>query len=487
MAAEGVATGERTDAVVVGGGPNGLAAALTLARAGHAVAVLEAADAVGGGARSAELTLPGYVHDVCSAIHPFGRTSPFFADAGLEALGLSWIDPPVPLGHPLDDGSAVLLRRSVDETAAELGDDGDAWRRLFGPLVRDWPRLMPDLLAPFHIPLSPARAYTMARFGLLGLQPASAVARRFDGVRARALFAGAAAHSLIRLGEVTSAAAALVMLASAHADGWPMPAGGSGEISRALGRAAEAAGVRIQTGRRVEAFDGLPPHQVALFDVTPRQLLAIGGDRFSPGYRKALERFRYGPGVFKVDIAISAPIPWRSTDLAQAGTVHLGGTFEEIARGEAEINAGRTPERPFVLLAQQSLFDPGRAPDGHHTVWAYCHVPNGSAADMTETILRQIERFAPGFRETILEISARGPAQLEAYNANNIGGDIGGGRNGLGQLFTRPAWRIDPYTTSDPDVFLCSASTPPGGGVHGMCGYHAARSAARRLSRSRRV
>ncbi|HEX7195479.1 MAG TPA: NAD(P)/FAD-dependent oxidoreductase [Candidatus Limnocylindria bacterium] len=476
-------TNEGVDAVIVGGGPNGLAAALTLARAGRSVSLIEAADTVGGGVRSAELTLPGYVHDVCSAIHPFGRISPFFAGAGLEARGLRWLEAPIAFGHPLDDGSAVLLLRDVDRTAAGLGADGGAYRRLLDPIVRGWDRLLPDILAPLHVPLSPRRALGLARFGLVALQPATLVARRFRGEAARALFAGAAAHSVIGFGEVASAAAALVMLGSAHADGWPFPQGGAGRLPMALADELEALGVTIETGRRVETVADLPPHRVALLDVTPRQLLAIGGDRLSPGYRRALGRYRYGPGVFKVDLAIEGEIPWRAAQLRDAGTVHLGGTFEEIAGAEADVVAGRTPDRPFVLLAQHSTFDRTRAPAGHATVWAYCHVPNGSTADMTDAILRQIERFAPGFRERVLSVSARGPAALEAYNPNNVGGDITGGHNGIGQLLTRPALKIDPYATSDPNLFLCSASTPPGGGVHGMCGYHAARSAERRLDR----
>ena len=477
-------TNERVDAVIVGGGPNGLAAAVTLARAGRSVTLIEAAETVGGGVRSAELTLPGYVHDVCSAIHPFGRTSPFFASAGLEARGLRWIEAPSAIGHPLDDGSAVLLVRDVDRTAAGLGRDGDAYRRLMEPIVRSWDSLLPDILAPFHIPLAPRRAFAFARFGLNALQPATLVARRFRGEAARALFAGAAAHSVIGLGEVASAAAALVMLGSAHADGWPFPEGGAGRLPEALAAELEARGVTIQTGRSVERLRDLPPHRVALLDVSPRQLVAIAGDRLSPGYRRAMRRFRYGAGVFKVDLAIEGEIPWRADELRQAGTVHLGGTFDEIARSEADVAAGRVPDRPFVLLAQHSLFDGTRAPAGHSTVWAYCHVPNGSTADMTEPILAQVERFAPGFRERVLSVAARGPAALEAYNPNNVGGDITGGHNGIGQLLTRPTVKIDPYATSDPDIFLCSASTPPGGGVHGMCGYYAARSAGRRLSRT---
>jgi phytoene dehydrogenase-like protein len=459
------------DAVVVGSGPNGLAAALTLARSGHDVIVLEAASTVGGGVRSAELTLPGYVHDVCSAIYPFGRTSPFFRDVPLEGRGVRWIEPAAAIGHPLDDGSAVLLTRDVDDTASRLGSDGAAYRRLFAPIVDGWDRLLPDLVAPFHIPLSPTRAIGLARFGLSAVQSATSVARRFRGERARALFGGAGAHSVISLTEPTSAAISLVMLATAHADGWPFPAGGAGRLTDAL------------TAEAVGRMTDLPPHRVALFDVTPRQLLDIAGDRLRGRYRRALSRFRYGPGVFKVDIALDGPIPWTAEEMHQAGTAHLGGTFEEIARSEGAVVRGRVSERPFVLLAQQSLFDPSRAPNGRHTVWAYCHVPNGSTLDMTDAIVAQIERFAPGFRERVLSIASRGPADLEAYNANNVGGDIGGGRNGIAQLFTRPTLRLDPYSTPDPRIFLCSASTPPGGGVHGMCGVHAAESARRRLRR----
>jgi phytoene dehydrogenase-like protein len=474
-------TSEVLDAVVVGGGPNGLAAAIALAREGRSVRLVEGAPTVGGGVRSAEVTLPGFVHDVCSSIHPFGRTSPFFASLDLGGR-IPWIEPPYSLGHPLDDGSAVLVERDVDATASRLGRDADAYRRLFGWLVRDWDSLLPDLLGPFHVPLEPPRTLRLARFGLLAIQSATSVARRFRGEPARALLGGAAAHSLLRLNEPVSAAATLVMLASAHADGWPFPEGGAGRIPDALAAELKRLGGSIETGRSISRIDELPPHRVALFDVAPRQLLTIAGPRLAGGFRRALERFRYGPGVFKLDLALDGPIPWRAAELSGAGTVHLGGTFEEIARSEAEVAAGRTSASPFVLLAQHSLFDRTRAPEGGHTVWAYCHVPNGSAADMTEPILSQIERFAPGFRERILLKTPAGPALLEAYNQNNIGGDIAGGRNDLRQLFTRPSLRLfDPYSTPDPGIFLCSASTPPGGGVHGMCGLHAARSAGRRF------
>jgi phytoene dehydrogenase-like protein len=472
------------DAVVVGAGPNGLAAAITLARAGRAVRVLERAAQPGGGARSGEATLPGFVHDTCSAVHPFGRLSPFFKSTELGRHGLRWVEPPAAVAHPLDGGHAVLVTRDVETTARTLGRDCDAYRRLFGPLVRSFDDLTPEVLAPFHVPLRPRRALRLARFGLHALQPATLLARRFHDRPARALLAGAAAHSLLRLDEVVSGAAALLMLGSAHADGWPFPEGGAGRITDALVAEAAELGVEVVTDAPVATIDDLPASRVALFDTGPRAIADVAAGRLPERYARRLRGYRYGPAVWKLDLALDGPIPWQNESVALAGTVHLGGTFEEIAASEAAATAGRPNLRPFVLLAQQSLFDPTRSPAGKHAVWAYCHVPNGSTVDHTEAILGQIERFAPGFRERILAIRATTPAQLAAYNPNNVGGEVAGGRIDIRQLFTRPVARIDPYATPDPRLFLCSSSTPPGGGVHGMCGWHAAHSALRRLDAS---
>ncbi len=471
--------GNEFDAVIVGAGPNGLAAAIVLARAGCSVLVIEAAEAIGGGACSAELTLPGFVHDICSAIHPLGAGSPLFRAFPLDRFGLEWIQPSAPLAHPLDDGTAVLLERSVDATATGLGPDAAAYRRLMSPLVADAERILRFILGPFRIPRHPL---TLARFGLKALRSAAGLAsEQFAGERARALFAGLAAHSMLPLERSPSAAVGLVLAMLGHTAGWPLPRGGSQRIADALVGYLRSLGGEVVTGRPVRALDELPPARAVLFDLTPRQVLAIAGQRFPAGYRRQLERYRYGPGVFKVDWALAGPIPWRAPECQRAATVHLGGTLAEIAASEREIALGRHPERPFVILAQPSLFDPSRAPEGKHTAWAYCHVPNGSRVDMTERIEAQVERFAPGFRDVILARSVMGPADLERYNPNYVGGDINGGLQDLRQLFTRPAPRLNPYTTPDPHLYICSASTPPGGGVHGMCGYWAARAALRRV------
>jgi phytoene dehydrogenase-like protein len=465
------------DAVVVGSGPNGLSAAIELARAGRSVLVREAAGEIGGGLRSAEITLPGFIHDLCSAIHPLAAASPFFRSVPLAEHGLEWIEPPIPLAHPLDGGAAVMLRRSVEETATGLGIDRRAYDRVFRPLVNDWPQLEPAVLGPLvRVPRHPL---VLARFGLAALQPATVFARRkFSAEPARALFAGLAAHSILPLEKPATSSFGLVLGLTGHAVGWPLPRGGSQRVADALASYLRSLGGELQTGAPVESLDELDARTV-LCDVTPRQFLRLAGDRLGGRYRRALERYRYGPGVFKLDWALSGPIPWTAPECAEAGTVHLGGTLDEIAASERAPERGETAERPFVLLAQPTLFDPSRAPDGQHTAWAYCHVPNGSGTDMTDPIEAQIERFAPGFKERILARRACGPADLERRNANLVGGDIGGGANDLRQLLARPALRPVPYATPLDGVYLCSSSTPPGGGVHGMCGYLGARAALR--------
>jgi phytoene dehydrogenase-like protein len=474
---------EQYDAVVVGSGPNGLAAAITLARAGRSVLVLEANETIGGGARSAELTLPGYLHDLCSAVHPLGRSSQAFAGWPLDEHGLEWIDPPIALGHPLDDGSAALVRRDVSATAASLGEDEDGYRGLLGPVTRDWELIARELFGPLQIRGPLRHPFVLGRFGLHAIQPAALLWRRFRTPAARAVLAGCGAHSFLRLEQLVTGAFALTMLGSAHAVGWPIPRGGSGRIAEALAAYLRSLGGEIETGREVQRLDELPPHRAVLLDLTPRQVLAVAGDRLGGAYAWQLRRYRYGPGAFKLDIALDGPIPWTNPALGDAGTVHLGGTAEEIAASERAVARGRHPARPFVLVSQASWFDPSRAPKGGHTVWAYCHVPNGSTTDMTEPILSQIERFAPGFRERIRQLSAMGPAEIRLRNANHVGGDINGGLQDLFQLWTRPAVRWDPYSTPDPAIFICSSSTPPGGGVHGLCGWHAARSALRGVLR----
>jgi phytoene dehydrogenase-like protein len=459
------------DAVVVGAGPNGLAAAVTLAHAGRSVRVIEAQETIGGGTRTAELTLAGFRHDVCSAIHPAAVASPFFRSLGLE---LDLIEPPGALAHPLDDGTAVLLGRSLSETATELGRDAGAYRRLLEPMLAHWQELIPELMGPLvHLPRHPL---LLGAFGRVGLRSARSLAEsRFETEQARALVAGAAAHSFLPLERRASAAFGLVLLLLGHVTGWPFPRGGSQAIADALAATFVTLGGEIETGRLVRSLDELPESRLVLCDVTPHQLIGLAGDRLPARYRRRLERWRYGPGTFKLDYALDGPIPWRAPEVADAGTVHIGGTLAEIAESERAAWEGRHAERPFVLLAQQSLFDETRAPAGKHTVWAYCHVPHGSAVDMRERVEAQIERFAPGFRDRVLACAARNPAELERDNANLVGGDISGGANTLGQLVTRPS-----FATPIRGLYLCSASTSPGAGVHGMCGHLAARAALRR-------
>jgi phytoene dehydrogenase-like protein len=463
------------DAVVVGSGPNGLSAAIVMARAGLRVLVLEAHETIGGGARTEELTLPGFKHDICSAIHPMGVMSPFFKTLPLAEHGLVWLDSPYPITHPLDDGSAAVLELSVDKTAARLGGDSDAYRRLMQPFASNAAALFDEILRPLR--LLPRHPFLLARFGLDGVRSALSLSKRFRGDAARALFGGCAAHSFLPLDGAGSASFGLVLAIAGHAIGWPCAKGGSGAIIEALASYFRSLGGTIQTSTPVRSMGDVPSSRAVLFDVTPRQLADIAGDELPQSYTKRLRRFRYGPGVFKVDWALDGPIPWRAEECRQSATVHVGGTIEEIAEHEAAIWQGRNTGRPFVLVAQQSLFDDSRAPDGKQTGWAYCHVPHGSTDDMTEAIEQQIERFAPGFRQRILARHTMNTAAYESYNANIVGGDIAGGANMLSQVIARPFLRRDPYSTPNKRIYLASSSTPPGGGVHGMCGYWAARSA----------
>jgi phytoene dehydrogenase-like protein len=469
------------DAVVVGSGPNGLAAAIALARAGRSVLVLEAADVPGGGTRSEPLTLPGFIHDVCSAVHPLGVASPFFRRLPLAAHGLEWVQPPAAVAHPFDDGTAVVLERSMRETAEQLGADGAPYRALMEPLVARWEHLYPEVLGPvLHLPRHPL---LLARFGLRALPPAAWLARGlFKGEQARALFTGIAAHATLGLRRPPSAAFGLVLGVAGHAVGWPVARGGSGRIAAALVSYLRSLGGEVVTGAPVGSLDDLPRARAAVLDVTPRQLLRLAGAQLPFWYRKQLEWFRYGLGTFKLDWALDGPIPWRAPECARAATVHLGGTLEEMEEARQAEWQGRPAERPFVILAQPTLFDPSRAPEGKHVAWAYCHLPNGGTADMTDRIEAQIERFAPGFRDRIIARHAMGPTELQRKNPNLVGGDINGGEATLWQLAFRPAVRLVPYTTPLRNVFLCSSSTPPGGSVHGMCGYHAARAVLRRCS-----
>lgn len=469
------------DALVVGSGPNGLAAAIALAQAGHRVRVLEANSTIGGGARSAELTLPGFVHDICSAVHPLAAGSPFFKTLDLHRFGLDWIQPEIPLAHPLDDGTAACLHRDIDVTADSLGGDRLAYRRLMKPLVSNWDKLAGEFLQPIlHLPKHPL---ALARFGIPASCPAQFLAKAiFKGEAARALFAGIAAHSFLPLEAPVSSAFALVLGAAGHAVGWPVPRGGSQSIADALAGLFRELGGTIEVNRRIESLDDLPKARLTLFDVSSWQLARIGGTRLPTNFRRRLENFKHGPSIFKIDYALNSSIPWKAESCKRAGTIHLGGTLAEIANSEREVNQGKIPERPFVLVAQQSLFDETRAPGGHHTLWAYCHAPFGCDMDLSERIESQIERFAPGFRDCIVARHKMGPRDLQTSNANLADGDITGGASNFWQLVARPTLSLVPYRTPLPGIYLCSSSTPPGGGVHGMCGYHAARAGLRWLS-----
>ena len=462
------------DAIVVGSGPNGLAAAILMQQNGLSVLLIEGKETIGGGLRSAELTLPGFTHDICSAVHPLAVSSPFFSTLRLDQFGLEFIYPPIAAAHPFDNGSAAVIKSSILETAALLEADENAYLDLMQPIVRDWPRIAPDVLAPLHFPKYP---FAMASFGLKALTSASHLSKRFKTEEAKGLLAGMAAHSIQPLTNIATSAEALVLMALAHLKGWPIPKGGSNQIANALAKYFKSIGGKFETNLYIQSLEQLPSAHAVLFDITPKQLLQIAGHKFSSLYKWQLERYRYGMGIFKVDWALDGPIPFTASGCEKAGTVHIGNTFEEIASTEQQSSDGKIAEKPFVLLTQPSLFDPTRAPDNKHTAWAYCHVPNGSTTDMTDAIEKQIERFAPGFRERILARHTYNAMQMEEYNPNYIGGDINGGVIDIGQLFTRPALRWSPYKTSAKGLYICSSSTPPGGGVHGMCGYHAAKRA----------
>ena len=461
-------------AAIIGAGPNGLAAAITLAQRGLRVDVFEAQPQPGGAARTLPLTLPGFLHDFGSAVHPLAAGSPFFSSLPLQAYGLDWIHSPAPLAHPLDDGTAVTLERDLRDAESALGPDGKRWRRLLHPFVERWPALSAEILRPLHI-VTP-HPFLLARFGFCAFPSAKTLSHLFRSHRTKALFAGLAAHSFLSLDAPLSAAFAILLGAAAHAVGWPIPQGGAQSITNALCAHLATLGGAVQTSTQVEDLSALKGYAAILCDVTPRQLLRIARNRFPTRFARRLAKFRYGPGVFKVDYALRSPIPWKAADCARAATVHLGGSFGEIAASESDVSQGRHSDRPFVLLAQPSLFDTTRAPEGKHTAWAYCHVPNGSTVGMLEPLESQIERFAPGFRDCILARHIFSPAALEAMDANLIGGDISGGAMDITQFFFRPTWRR--YATPDPRIYLCSSSTPPGGGVHGMCGHHAAKRAA---------
>lgn len=462
------------DAIVVGSGPNGLAAAIAMQQAGLSVLLIEGRNEIGGGLSTQELTLPGFLHDTCSAIHPLAAGSPFFQTLPLAEHGLQFVYPPVAAAHPFDDGTAAVLKGSIEDTARLLGDDADTYRRMLQEVTQDWQLIDQDVLGPLHFPKHPL---AMARFGLKAVTSALQLSKRFSTREAKGLWAGMAAHSIQPLSNLTTSAIGLVLMGVGHLRGWPVPLGGSHAVARALASYFVSIGGQIQTGFYVNSLRQLPDAHAVLFDVTPRQLLQIAGYRFSSLYQWQLNRYRYGMGVFKIDWALDDAIPFTAEGCRNAGTIHLGNTIEEIAAGELATSKGGHPEKPFVLLAQQSLFDVSRAPKGKHTAWAYCHVPNGSTKDMTAAIENQVERFAPGFRERIIGRHTMNTAQMEAFNPNFIGGDINGGIIDVGQLFTRPALRYSPYRTSAKGIYICSSSTPPGGGVHAMCGYHAAKQA----------
>lgn len=469
-----MANEKKYDAIVIGSGPNGLAAAITLQRAGKSTLLIEGAADIGGGLRTKQLTLPGYVHDVCSAIHPMALASPFFRSLPLGDHGLELIFPAVAAAHPLDKGEAGVLYQDWSATLAGLGADARPYKRLIASVVKHWDNLATDTMGPLRFPAKPIQ---LASFGLNALQPASWLAKRFATEQGKALWGGMAAHGIQPLSNMSTSAIGIVLLAVGHRHGWPIPKGGSQAIADALLSYFVSLGGEVQTDHWVDDLEALPAHEVLLLDLTPKQLLALKGITWADSYKKQLSRFKQGMGVFKIDWALSDPTPFKDATTRQAGTVHLGNTFAEIAENERKTAAGQHVANPFVLFSQPSLLDASRAPDGKHVGWAYCHVPNGSTVDMTAAIENQVERFAPGFKDTILAKHTFNTAQLQAYNPNYVGGDINGGLMNLAQLYTRPSLSLTPYRTSAKNVYICSSSTPPGGGVHGMCGFHAAKTA----------
>lgn len=470
------------DAIVIGSGPNGLSAAITLQQEGLSVLLLEAKNTIGGGMRTEELTLPGFKHDVCSAIHPMAADSAFFKSLPLQKFGLEYIEPPIAFAHPLDDGTAGMVSKSLNETVQSLGVDGNAYRKLMENVIRDWSLLENDLFEPLHFP---KHVISLAKFGSKAILSANTLTKRFKTEKAKALWAGVAAHSVLPLSYAATSAIGLVLTSAAHRVGWPLPKGGANSIADALAGYFISLGGKIETGFYVKSLHQLPSSHAVLFDVSPKQLLQISGNNFTFGYSKQLNKYRYGMGIFKIDWALDAPIPFTARECRAAGTVHIGNTLKEISASEDAAWEGRESDAPFVLLAQQSLFDETRAPSGKHTAWAYCHVPNGSKKDMTEAIEKQVERFAPGFRERIIGRHTMNTEQLEVYNPNYIGGDIVGGANDIRQLFARPLLKYSPYRTSTNGIYICSASTPPGGGVHGYCGHNAAKQALKDVFRKR--
>lgn len=467
------------DAVVVGSGPNGFAAAITLQRAGLSVLLIEGKETPGGGTRSAELTLPGFIHDVCSAVHPLAADSPVFKQFHLEQFGLEYLKPQYAVAHPFDDGSAIAIHSSVDTTAAQFGKDAGNYKRIFSQLVKQWASIRSAFIGPLHIS---AYSNTKAKFAYHALSSAMHFAKhQFSTNAAQSVFAGMAAHSMLPLNKLTTSSIAIVLNTLAHINGWPLPKGGAQQIANALEACFKKAGGELQKGFMVTSLQQLPPSTAILLDVTAAQLLSIAGDKFSAWYKWQLQRYRYGAGIFKIDWALSRPVPFTNDKCRQAATIHIGGGIQEIYNSEAVISKNMHAEKPFVLFAQPGVVDTSRAPKGKHTAWAYCHVPNGSTLDMTGAIEKQVERFAPGFSDCILARSVMNTHDVEAYNPNYIGGDINGGALKASQLFTRPVLRLSPYRSAAKGVYICSASTPPGGGVHGICGYYAARRALKDL------